>query len=262
MLVDTSDLSGGAAPTEPTDGGNDAPNIGPVPEGGVPDADAGPVIPFCTTVDGGFCDDFDDKGLEANWDGFAGSSPGSIKIDNLAFISPPNSLNVDMPAFDAGNGYRELRLRKQMGNAGHIGCEFKIRYDEIDNDARRVFEVGVVAPDGSTIYFSFYAGVTGSAAYVDRYDKNGVGNGHNDIDLGNQLITFPIGTWRKVGFYLDWNGNNPGVVDFTFDGNARPERDLIQFVPTGFVNVYLGLSADTTGRPLKYRADDFACSID
>jgi hypothetical protein len=85
-----SDANGGTDGGGSTDGGNAVDGT---------TFDAGPTG-FCAKHPGHtFCDDFDEVGL-ANWTPFTGN--GTVGLDTVAFISPPNGVVGFSPAPDAG----------------------------------------------------------------------------------------------------------------------------------------------------------------
>ena len=65
-------------------------------------ADA-PAIPFCSTIDAGFCSDFDQEPLPENWHLVSASGGATGAEDSDASVSPPNSYLAIAPAVAAAD---------------------------------------------------------------------------------------------------------------------------------------------------------------
>jgi len=100
--------------------------------------DAGSDATYCSRQMHTFCEDFDLTSLGLNWSVFNIAPLGTMKIDDLASVSPPKSLFCQTPmAYDGGDGNQvNSNLMKRIsGTYSQISMDTQIRVEGAPADS-------------------------------------------------------------------------------------------------------------------------------
>jgi hypothetical protein len=203
VLVDTSGLAGGDAPSAPdgsTEGGGPPP---PVTDGG---AEASLAPPDTATFDCGtpnvFCDDFDQGALGARWDDIE-RTHGDVALAQEA-LSPPNALRA---AVTPGTNTGDAALVKRFSPApSAVHCELDFNLDSpVPVD---IFQIRTLVGGRARYHYVGYR--TNDWAIGEWIPASG---GQPEINRSNAIAPLALKRWARL--VVDLNDTN---ITATLDG--------------------------------------------
>jgi hypothetical protein len=219
---------------------------GPTTDSGLTNdaGDAAAVLAFCSTIDAGFCSDFDEAPLPERWANL-NQTGGATGVENSdASVSPPNSFLASAPAFVVGDGGTTPAARAVLSSPGlpkgqsHIA--FDMRIDELSfppTTAASTAAVVVAAYTQGTDYavaLEFHPGASGApftAALLELTTT--LGNTTAKVDELPGIFT-QVGVWYSVSIDFAIDTSDAGFVPASITatvGNVTNSKALLLMAP-------------------------------
>jgi hypothetical protein len=221
---DASDASDSTVTDAPSDGAAEAADAGDA------DADAGPALTFCQSQAGlNFCNDFDldilnplatDGGASSSWTQTVGTpSELSVGAPDSGAASPPNALDVDMPAGPpATNGDRSIKVVEQLTPTTGLSqaiYEFDINIAKVPaagTPGGFATDFQFVDDSGGSDRFGFRIGVFSNGGALDHVDLE---HNHPNIGGSDDIVSpvggFTVGTWSHVKMAVAFAAGDAGA---------------------------------------------------
>lgn len=227
----STDLSGFAGPTGATaavDAGagatTDAPHA---------DVSADAVRRFCASGVHAFCDDFDEGGFLARWDGPVIQPKGSLAASTLRSISAPAALLAATERLQTGDPETRALVSRRWGDVKAVRIECDVRVESpafAENDGNvSMLEVRISTAAGSRVFFVF------------------VGIDYTTLSLPGAMVNgpaFPTDTWQHARIELDPAGTITATV-----GDSRWKERFPALATGAMAETELRLGLTVFNRP-------------
>jgi len=248
LLVDSSDLSGGAEDDAALAEDREDPPEGSAGEGG---ADAGlDGAADARVCDAGFCDDFDEGPLGARWSEV--DTSGGTASFGTPSLSPPNALRIVIT--DAAVSRAQVLLQKELGIATKLRCAFGVYV--VARPTNAFVDLFRVRTSGSGIVdYHVGLGVSAGEGGTFREDVFYPEGGCGCPRATQNPATFPTQRWVRVAVDMDFIAAN---ATLSYDGAVVLNAPFGGFQPTSTIVVGLG-GVNLRGSTADVLFDDLAC---
>lgn len=209
---------------------------------------------FCTNVDAGFCEDFDDP-ADPKWKRWEQEVGDGTTLLAAEGYSAPSSLEAFAPSF--ANGQQGVaHLKRAFGKVNRSRVAYRFRVEERDETGQvtPLVQIDCVNANGDRASVRLQLEQTGFFVSGAIY-PNGVGGTFPQIVPDRTVMRH---TWHSIDFTTDWTAK-PAKISVTIDdAPAGTDLDIpgATFGP-GDLELYVGIfysSGPTT--PVRARFDD------
>jgi hypothetical protein len=202
------------------------------------DAPDAPLAPFCSTVDAGFCSDFDQQPLPESWHIVSASGGASGVEDDNASVSPPSSYLAITPATSAADAGVAAILTSPALAKGNSHIGFDVRIDELsfpaaNNPAALVVVAAYTQGTDYAIALEFHptAGNTApfSAALLEL--TTALGKTTSRVTELSGFFT-EVGAWYSVALDFGIDTADAGVVpaSITVTGGGGTNMKVLELI--------------------------------